>query len=167
MQKRFWKGIFAVAGKRLLAYQMLLYTGQRKSEVRALVWSDLHLDSDKPYVLFRADTMKDDDKRAVPLRREIAAQLLAARPKDSDPTQRVFWFCWPTYDILRSDFKKAGIVRKDGLGRVVHFHSFRKDNAEPWSPLWYQSKGGTGDSRPLGRQSDCQCLHRCCQSPTA
>jgi len=28
--------LFAIAGKRLLAYQMLLYTGQRKSEVRAL-----------------------------------------------------------------------------------------------------------------------------------
>ena len=118
--------LFAVAGKRLLAYQTLLYTGQRKSEVRALVWSDLHLDNQKPYVLFRVDTMKDDEKRAVPLRRELAAQLLAVRPQDFDPTQRVFWWCWPTYDILMSDLKRAGIERKDGLGRAVHFHSFRK-----------------------------------------
>ena len=118
--------LFAVAGKRLLAYQTLLYTGQRKSEVRALVWSDLHLESDKPYVLFRVDTMKDDEKRAVPLRRELAAQLLASRPKDFDPTQRVFWWCWPTYDILMGDLKRAGIERKDGRGRAVHFHSFRK-----------------------------------------
>lgn len=112
--------------KRLLAYQTLLYTGQRKSEVRALVWSDLHLEGDKPHALFRAGTMKDKDKRAVPLRRELAAALLASRPADFDPTQRVFWFCWPTYDILKGDLKRAGIVRKDGLGRVVHFHSFRK-----------------------------------------
>ncbi len=118
--------LFEVAGKRLLAYQMLLYTGQRKSEVRALVWDDLQLEIEKPYVLFRVDTMKDDEKRAVPLRRELAAQLLAFRPKDFKPTQRVFWWCWPTYDYLRSDFKRAGIERKDGLGRVVHFHSFRK-----------------------------------------
>jgi hypothetical protein len=53
-------------------------------------------------------------------------QLRAIRPRNVDPTKRVFWFCWPTYDILRSDLKKAGIERKDGLGRVVHFHSFRK-----------------------------------------
>jgi integrase len=118
--------LFAVAGKRLLAYQMLLYTGQRKSEVRALVWGDLNLDSGEPYVLFREGTMKDKDKRSVALRRELADQLRAIRPRNVDPTKRVFWFCWPTYDILRSDLKKAGIERKDGLGRVVHFHSFRK-----------------------------------------
>ncbi len=118
--------LFAVAGKRRLAYQMLLYTGQRKSEVRALVWDDLHLEGDKPHALFRESTMKDDDKRAVPLRREIAEELRQTKPEGVDPTQRVFWFCWPTYDILRADLKRAGIERKDGLGRVVHFHSFRK-----------------------------------------
>jgi len=64
--------LFAIAGKRLLAYQMLLYTGQRKSEVRALVWGDLNLDSAEPYVLFRESTMKDKDKRSVALQQEIA-----------------------------------------------------------------------------------------------
>ena len=118
--------LFAVAGKRKLAYQVLLYTGQRKSEVRALVWSDLHLDEAQPFALFREGTMKDKAKRAVPLRAEIAAALREARPKDVEPTKKVFWFNWPTYDILKTDFKKAGIVKKDGLGRVVHFHSFRK-----------------------------------------
>jgi integrase len=118
--------LFAVAGKRRLAYQMLFYTGQRKSEVRALVWDDLHLDTEKPYALFRVETMKDDEKRAVPLRSEIAALLRAAKPEGVDSTRRVFWFCWPTYDILREDLKRAGIPWKDGLGRSVHFHSFRK-----------------------------------------
>lgn len=118
--------LFAVAGKRLLAYQTLLYTAQRKSEVRALVWGDLHLEGEKPHALFRASTMKDKDNRAVPLRRELAAGLLAVRPASYNPTQRVFWFCWPTYDILKGDLRRAGIERKDGLGRVLHFHSFRK-----------------------------------------
>jgi len=36
--------LFAIAGRRRIAYQMLLYTGQRKSEVRSLMWADLHLD---------------------------------------------------------------------------------------------------------------------------
>jgi integrase len=48
------------------------------------------------------------------------------KPADVEPTQRVFWWSWPTYDILIADLKRAGIERKDGLGRVVHFHSFRK-----------------------------------------
>jgi len=118
--------LFAIAGKRRLAYQMLLYTGQRKSEVRALVWADLHLDEAQPYVLFREGTTKDKDKRAVPLRRELAEELRQTKPECVLPTKRVFWFCWPTYDILRGDLKRAGIERKDALGRVVHFHSFRK-----------------------------------------
>lgn len=74
-----------------VAYQMLLYTGQRKAEVRALGWSEPHLESVNPYVLFRVDTMKDEsEKRTVPLRREIAAKPVVVRPKDFDPTQRVF-----------------------------------------------------------------------------
>ena len=118
--------LFAVADKRKLAYQMLLYTGQRRSEVRALVWGDLHLDGDKPHALFRACTMKDKDKRAVPLRREIVGALKALRPIDFDSAKRVFWYCWPTYDWLCSDLERAGIEKKDSMGRVVHFHSFRK-----------------------------------------
>lgn len=121
--------LFAIAGRRRLAYQMLLYTGQRKSEVRALVWSDLHLDEAKPYALFRESTTKDKDKRAVPLRPEIVEQLKALRPKPDEAhtlSKPVFWFRWPTYDILRGDLKRAGIERIDALGRSVHFHSFRK-----------------------------------------
>lgn len=118
--------LFAVAGKRLLAYQTLLYTGQRKSEVRALVWGDLHLDEAKPYALFREGTMKDAEKRPVPLRPELAAALRQFRPANVDAAKKVFWFHWPTYDLLRGDLKRAGIAHKDGLGRVVHFHSFRK-----------------------------------------
>jgi hypothetical protein len=108
---------------------MLLYTGQRKSEVRALMWSDLHLDEAKPYALFRESTTKDKDKRAVPLRPEIVEQLKALRPKPDEAhslSKPVFWFRWPTYDLLRGDLKRAGIERVDALGRSVHFHSFRK-----------------------------------------
>jgi integrase len=121
--------LFAVAGRRRLAYQMLLYTGQRKSEVRSLMWADLHLDEAKPYALFRESTTKDKDKRAVPLRPEIVEQLKALRPKPDEAHslgKPIFWFRWPTYDILRGDLNRAGIVRVDALGRSVHFHSFRK-----------------------------------------
>lgn len=121
--------LFAIAGRRRLAYQMLLYTGQRKSEVRSLMWADLHLDEAKPYALFRESTTKDKDKRAVPLRPEIVEQLKALRPEPDKAhtlSKPVFWFRWPTYDILRGDLKRAGIERVDPIGRSVHFHSFRK-----------------------------------------
>jgi integrase len=121
--------LFAIAGRRRLAYQMLLYTGQRKSEVRSLMWADLHLDEAKPYALFRESTTKDKDKRAVPLRPEIVGELKALRPKPEETHmlgKPIFWFRWPTYDLLRGDLKRAGIERVDALGRSVHFHSFRK-----------------------------------------
>ncbi len=70
--------------------------------------------------------MKDKDKRAVPLRKELATSLRSARPYDFDAYQKVFWFAGPTYDVLVADLKRAGIERKDALGRVLHFHSFRK-----------------------------------------
>ena len=66
------------------------------------------------------------DKRAVPLRRELVDALRELKPKGVLPTRPVFWYAWPTYDILCSDFKRPGIERVDGLGRVLHFHSFRK-----------------------------------------
>ena len=127
--------LFAIAGDRLLAYQTLLYTAQRYKEVRALVWGDLHFDGPEPYALFRASTTKDKDKRAVPLKRELADGLLAMRPVDHHADKRLFWWRWPTYDILRGDLKKAGIEHRDALGRVVHFHSFRKT----WQTLGVRS----------------------------
>lgn len=38
----------------------------------------------------------------------------------------MFWHCWPTYDWLCSDLERAGIAKKNAMGLVVHFHSFRK-----------------------------------------
>jgi len=93
------------------------------------------MEGPEPYALFRASTMKDKDKRAVPLKRELADGLLAMRPIDAQADKRVFWWRWPTYDILRSDLKKAGIEHKDALGHVVHFHSFRKT----WQTLGVRS----------------------------
>jgi len=70
--------------------------------------------------------MNDKAKRAVLLRAEIAAALREARPEGVEPTKKVFWFNWPTYDILKTDLKTAGIMKEDELGRVVNFHSFYK-----------------------------------------
>jgi len=118
--------LFAVAGPRLPAYLVLLYTGQRKEEVRSLVWGDLHLDEIQPYVLVRESTTKDKDKRAVPLHRDLAALLREMRPAHATPTTSVFFGRFPKYESLRADLERAGIPHTDDLGRVVHFHAFRK-----------------------------------------
>lgn len=156
--------LFAVAGRRRLAYQMLLYTGQRKSEVRALLWSDVHLDEAKPYALFRESTTKDKDKRAVPLRPEIVGQLKELRPKPEEThmlSKPIFWFRWPTYDILRWDLKRAGIERVDALGRSVHFSFLPQNVADARGALRHQSARRTRSPRVLGREPHGQGLHRC------
>jgi hypothetical protein len=94
--------------------------------VRSLVWGDLHLDEVQPYVLVRESTTKDKDKRAVPLHRDLAALLREMRPAHATPTTSVFFGRFPTYESLRADLEKAGIPHTDDLGRVVHFHAFRK-----------------------------------------
>ncbi|MDR1010385.1 MAG: tyrosine-type recombinase/integrase [Opitutaceae bacterium] len=119
------RALFAAAPKRRTKYLTILYTGQRKKEVKALVWGDLHLEGERPHVLFREDTMKDREKRALPLHPSLAAELRAYRPANAKESAPVFKSL-PTWDTLMSDMKKAGIVHKDDLGRVLHFHSFRK-----------------------------------------
>ena len=115
--------LFPVAGPRLLVYQVMLYTGQRPEEVAALVWDDLHLNEERPFVLVRVETTKDKDKRAVPLHPLLASALKVAKPENA--TGPVFPH-FPTRRTLLADLVRAGIERKDTLGRTLHLRSFRK-----------------------------------------
>jgi hypothetical protein len=63
---------------------------------------DLHPDGPNPYALLRDSTIKDKDKRTVPLKRELADAFLVARLKDCDFSKKVFWFAWPTYDVMEA-----------------------------------------------------------------
>ena len=49
-----------------------------------------------------------------------------ARSKGVHPTKLVFHRTFPRYETLQADLIRARVERKDGLGRVLHFHSFRK-----------------------------------------
>ena len=89
-----------------------------------LVVGDLNL-GDKPEVLIRVETTKDKDKRAVALHPMLAQELRVFVPALAAPADPVFPH-FPSYDALRADLKRAGVERRDALGRVVHFHSFRK-----------------------------------------
>lgn len=116
--------LFATSAHALF-YQTLLYTGQRRTEVASLVWSDLDTSSNYPCALFRDGTMKDKEKRAVPLHIHLAAALHRSRPVGAQSDELVFPNA-PTYEKLRCDLTRASIEHKDSLGRVVHFHAFRK-----------------------------------------
>lgn len=120
------KALLAVSGRRRSAYLVLLYTGLRKTEVKRLAWGDVHLDAERPYLLAREGTTKDKDKRAIPLHPSLVPVLRELRPVDVAADASVFAGIFPKRGSLLRDFKRAGIERTDALGRVVHFHAFRK-----------------------------------------
>jgi integrase len=124
-QKEFAQ-LLGVAGKYSLGYQFLLYTGCRWAEAYAVVWDDLHLDGDSPYVLLREGTTKSDKRRRVDLKAELVELLRVARPDGVSVTARALQGRLADYDLCRKHLKRAGIQHKDGLGRVVHLHALRK-----------------------------------------
>lgn len=120
--------LYRVAPKaRGIVYLFLVYTGTRKNEAQSLLWSDLHL-GPRPFVLIRAENTKDRDKRAVPLKPQLADILSAELDElKAMSSERGHVFTpFPSDDALHADLKRAGIERKDAAGRVVHFHAFRK-----------------------------------------
>ncbi|WP_084442556.1 site-specific integrase [Termitidicoccus mucosus] len=104
---------------RRIVYQFLAYTGFRKKETRTLKRAALDLERGTVRV-----TGKGGKTRVVPLHADLVDALrewLALPLRDALLFPR-----FPSDDALHADFKRAGIARKDTLGRVVHWHAFRK-----------------------------------------
>lgn len=119
--------LLAVAGRRRSLYLLLLYTGLRRNEARSLVWDDVKLDAVRPYLLARDTTTKSGVKRAVPLHPALVVVLTALRPLPPvDASMRPLWPIFPKHRTLMADLVRAKIEHVDKLGRVVHFHAFRK-----------------------------------------
>jgi len=124
--KKEFAQLLGMAGKYALGYQFLLYTGCRWSEAYAVVWDDLHLDGESPYVLFREGTTKNDKRRRVDLKAELVELLRTARPAGAAITDRALKGRLADYDLCRKHLVRAKIQHKDPLGRVVHLHALRK-----------------------------------------
>ncbi len=120
-----FRALLAASGRRRLAYLFMVYTGTRKNEARSLVWEDIRENGDGYTVRVRIETAKDKESRVIPLHPQLADELLKSKPSEAKPTDQVF-DPFPSYDGLLADFRRAGIERKDVLGRVLHFHAFRK-----------------------------------------
>ena len=62
-------------GKRARPYFFASYTGLHRGEMKALVWSDAHLDISAPFVLARASTTKNKKSEPIPLPDELAKAM--------------------------------------------------------------------------------------------
>jgi len=117
----------AVAGAQRSLYLTAAYTGLRLGELRALLWSDVHLDHARPHFVVRAATTKNRSIAHVPLHPQIADELRRMRPSGARPADAVFAGCHHATAARRIlvDLAAAGIARVDEQGRKLCFHSLR------------------------------------------
>ena len=116
--------LLSTSGPRRLVYLAMLYTGMRRGEVKKLRWCDIvNLETARPYVLLRIETTKGKKSRPIPLHPVLASALLEVVERESND---LVFAPFPRWEAMRADFKNAGIEHRDQLGRVAHFHSFRK-----------------------------------------
>lgn len=134
--------------ERRLAYLVMLLTGLRLGELRAVRICDVVLDSDYPHINLRASITKNRKEADVPLRKELAAELRAwmedryqqshkvkttpqlpaigkvsnhANPQES----LLFQLPEKMTRVFDRDLAFAGIPKRDCRNRTVDIHCLR------------------------------------------
>jgi hypothetical protein len=113
------------AGESKIGYLFAVHTGLRRSELRALTWQNINLDSDRPSVSIIAGTAKNRTAVTLPLHPELVAELRAIKLLnacgiDKVLVGRMVAGMWK----MKSDLKKAGIQFIEN-GRRVDLHALR------------------------------------------
>ncbi len=117
--------LLAASGDRSLVYLMAVHTGLRRSELGALLWSDLHLDDEAPFLRVRASTTKNGKSAEMRVHPELLAALKAAKPTGASEEDQVFPKV-PRVERFRRDLVRAGIALRNAKGHTTDFHSLRK-----------------------------------------
>ena len=110
--------------KNKVAYLLALTCGFRRHEIEQLKWSDLHLDTEIPFIAIRAEiakNRKDDIAVLKPETLKAIQELKALRPDTEYITGNLTRMCY-----MRKDWKKANIEYIDKNGYIADFHSLRK-----------------------------------------
>lgn len=110
--------------ERRMAYLLAAWTGLRRSELRALRWSDIHLDTIPPHIPLRGNTTKSKRADILPLHRQLASELRNWKPDGVTDESPVFHTI-PDMKTFRADLALAGIPDVDERGCYVVFHALR------------------------------------------
>jgi integrase len=120
-----FKRLCAVSGPRALIYQLTLYTGMRRDEVKQLLWGDIRKEPNgETFLKLRANTTKNGKVALQPVPGWLAALLDESRPEGVKLSTRVFKSI-PRMPRFYKDVDAAGIPRVDERGHVTVFHSLR------------------------------------------
>jgi integrase len=113
------------SGPRGIVYFTAVRTGLRWDELRQLNWNDVHLNTEVPHVVVRAETAKNKTEESVCLVPEIVEALKAHRSANESPSNLVFPNGIPCARRLQKDAEANGIPYQDALGRYADFHALR------------------------------------------
>jgi integrase len=111
--------------ERRIAYMLAFFGRLRRSEIRALKWSDLHFDAHPAKLKLRAHTTKSKRADVIPLHPQLDDELRAFRPEDVLPQQSVVRTV-PSMKALRADLKLAGVEDVDAEGLFADLHGLGK-----------------------------------------
>ena len=112
-----------VPAKYRLAYQMLIGTGLRRTELRAVRWGDVMLNVPRPYIQLQAKDTKSKRADVLPLRADLA-ELLRIVKDDAKDRERVVKVL-PRIPTHKRFLAKAGIPWLDDRGRRADIHALR------------------------------------------
>jgi len=116
--------LLEVSGSRAVVYLFAVLTGLRRAEIAALVWNDVHLDADKPFIHVRASTTKNHLEADIKLHPDLVPVLRSLGPGSPELDSPLFSRV-PTMYMLKKDLAAAGIPYKDAQGRLADFHALR------------------------------------------
>ncbi|MFQ5806578.1 MAG: tyrosine-type recombinase/integrase [Phycisphaerae bacterium] len=114
----------ALGRERVLAYLLTFWTGLRRSELAALEWQDVRLDTLPAKIELRSETTKAKRADSIALHPQIAQALRETKPAKVKPTGRVLRTV-PGMNVLRADLAYAGIPENTEAG-CVDLHAMRK-----------------------------------------
>jgi integrase len=120
-----FKRLCAVSGPRALIYQITLFTGMRRDEVKQLLWGDVRKETNgDTFLKLRASTTKNGKIALQPVPAWLAELLENHRPPSVKLSCKVFATI-PRMPRFYRDLDAAGIPRVDERGHVTVFHSLR------------------------------------------
>jgi len=139
--------------RRRPAWLLMLTTGLRLGEVRALRWGDLVLDVADSFVRARAATTKNRKEAMLWLTTDVADEFRALRDamQTRPPEGRqVFRNVSLRNDRFKRDLKAAGIEAVDGRGRKACVHALR----HTFITNLHRSGASVREAMGLARHSD-------------
>ena len=117
--------LVAGSGPRGVIYLVAARTGLRNDELRLLIWDDVRLDGEIPFIRVRIACAKNKREEHVQIIPDVVEALKLHRPTNCSPMDLVFPKGVPRACRLRKDAENNGISYRDASGRYADFHALR------------------------------------------